>query len=210
MSPKKWIEGTGAIGIQSKAGRYGGTFAHHIIAFEFLSWVSPSYKLFFMEEYERLKSAEIEAAMEELPDRKASKVYFLPDHNLEPIFTAPPVLTAWQPEYEELSDEDIVNVALFGITQGQFRQQYPAAKGTVHNNSAISLIITHNALQKENNKMAQTGVPRKERFEMLNRLAMEQAVSQIRIAGRLLTDSADHDEETPVLDSVPEQALAGE
>ena len=147
-----------------------------------------------------MKGIEFEQTVTDLPEKKSKKLYLLPDHNLEPIFTAPPILTAWQPEYEHLSEDDIVNMALFGVTQEQFTLQYPTAKGTVHNNSAISHIITHNALQKRNTELIAAGIPKESRFIELNRMAMEQTVSLVKKANRLLMDSVHDEDESPMLD----------
>lgn len=173
MSPKKWIEATNAIGIESKAGRYGGTFAHYDIALEFMSWVSPAYKLHFLQEYQRLKGDEMQRQFA----AKAQQVFLLPGHNIDPIITELPQPIDWKQEYEDLSEEDIINIALFGITQEQFEQQHPRAMGTVHNNSAISHIITHTSLRSKNSELISAGVPKRDRLLILNEIAVEQTTA---------------------------------
>jgi len=173
MSPKKWIESTNAIGIESKAGRYGGTFANYDIALEFMSWVSPAYKLHFLQEYQRLKGEEMQRQFAAKPQQ----VYMLPGHSIDPLITDLPQPVEWKPEYEELCEADIINVALFGITQAQFEQQHPRAMGTVHNNSAIHHIIIHASLRNKSAELITAGVLKRDRFMILNEIAIEQTTA---------------------------------
>ncbi len=173
MSPKKWIESTKAIGIESKAGRYGGTFANYDIALEFMSWISPAYKLHFLREYQRLKGDEVQRQF----TARAKELYLLPGHSIEPIITTAPQSVEWEEGYESLSEEDILNVALFGITQLSFKEQHPSAVGMVHNNSSISHIIVHESLRMKNIELVAAGLSKRERLKALNELAIEQVAS---------------------------------
>lgn len=173
MSPKKWIESTNAIGIESKAGRYGGTFATYDIALEFMSWVSPAYKLHFLQEYQRLKGDEMQRQFA----AKSQQVFLLPGHSIDPIITDLPQPIEWKLEYEDLSEEDVINISIFGITQEEFENQYPRSMGTIYNNSSISHIITHTSLRGKNTELISAGVPKHDRLTILNEIAIEQTTS---------------------------------
>jgi hypothetical protein len=173
MSPKKWIEATRAIGIESKSGRYGGTFANYDIALEFMSWISPAYKLHFLREYQRLKGDEMQRQFA----AQAREVFLLPGHSVTPLITALPKPVIWDGRYEALNEDDIVNVALFGITQQEFEKKYPSAAGMVHNNSSISHIIVHQTLRMKNKELITAGLTIQERLAALNAIAIEQVDS---------------------------------
>ena len=182
MSPKKWIESTNAIGIESKAGRYGGTFANYDIALEFMSWVSPAYKLHFLREYQRLKSDEMQKQFAE----EARQVFLLPGHSVEPIINDLPNIVDWMPEYEELSENDLVNVAIFGVTQKQFELRHPQAIGTIHNNSTISHIVTHASLRIKSAELSVAGISKQDRMKILNEIAIAQTTS-LRQSSKTIT-----------------------
>lgn len=190
MSPKKWIESTNAIGIESKAGRYGGTFANYDIALEFMSWVSPVYKLHFLLEYQRLKEEEVQRKFA----TDSRRVFLLPGHGVDPIITDLPHSVVWKTEYEDLTEDDIINIALFGITQEEFMSRCPQAVGTVYNNSTVSHIITHGSLRNKNAELLIKGIPKQERLIILNEMAIEQIDSldennRKRIASETLEQS---------------------
>lgn len=130
MTPKRWIETTNAIGIVSKSGRYGGTFAHKDIAFEFASWVSVEFKLYFIKEYQRLKDDE-QKQLGWTAKRELAKLNYhihtdAIKNNLIPI-----ELNVQQTSIIYASEADVLNVALFGLTAKQWREQNPDLKGNI-------------------------------------------------------------------------------
>ncbi len=117
MSPKKWIDATNAIGIVSKSGRYGGTFAHSDIAFEFASWISPEFKLYIIKDYQRLKVDEnSRLSLGWNLHREISKINYRIHTDAVKEYLIPPELTAEQITFKYSSEADLLNVALFGIT----------------------------------------------------------------------------------------------
>lgn len=125
MSPQKWIKETNAIGIISKSGKNGGTFAHSDIAFEFASWLSPEFKLYLIQEFERLKKKESnQSKVEWQANRVLSKINYLV-HTDAIKMNIVPVLTEEQKKYVYAEEAEILNVALFGITSKQWKIQNP-------------------------------------------------------------------------------------
>lgn len=125
MSPQKWIKETNAIGIISKSGNNGGTFAHSDIAFEFASWLSPEFKLYLIQEFERLKRNEAyQYKIEWHANRVLSKVNYLV-HTDAVKTNIVPILTEEQKRYAYAEEADVLNVALFGMTAKQWRTQNP-------------------------------------------------------------------------------------
>ena len=126
LSPKKWIEATGAIGIYAKAGRGGGTYAHRDIAFEFGSWLSPEFKLYLIKEFQRLKDEEARTtALEWNFQRTLAKVNYKIHTDAIKEHLIPPLLTKAQTSVVYASEADLLNVALSGITAVQWRQSNP-------------------------------------------------------------------------------------
>ena len=180
LSPKKWIEATGAVGIQSKSGRYGGTFAHVDIAMEFASWISPEFKLYIIKDYKRLKTDEgHRLALEWNAKRELSKINYrihtdaIKDHLL------PQHLTPQQTSFTYASEADTLNVALFGITAKQWRERSPEASGNIRDHADIYQLIVLVNLESMNAELIKQGLAQKERLEYLNRMAIEQMRSLI-------------------------------
>lgn len=124
MSPKKWIDATGAIGIVSKSGRYGGTFAHSDIAFEFASWISPEFKLYIIKDYKRLKTEEnSRLSLNWNLNREISKLNYRIHTDAIKSNLIPPELTPEQIGYTYANEADMLNVALFGKTAKQWRTE---------------------------------------------------------------------------------------
>jgi hypothetical protein len=130
LSAKQWVEKTNSIGLIAKAGRYGGTYAHKDIAFEFASWVSPQFKLYLLREFQRLKEEEQKqlgwSAKRELARINYHIHTLAVSHNL-----IPKELTKEQINYIYASEADVLNVALFGITAKEWRDENPALKGNI-------------------------------------------------------------------------------
>ena len=175
LSPKKWIEATGAIGIQSKSGRYGGTFAHVDIAMEFASWISPEFKLYIIKDYQRLKSDEGHRfALEWNAKRELARVNYrihtdaIKDHLL------PQYLTPQQINFTYASEADMLNMALFGMTAKQWRTQCPDASGNIRDHADIYQLIVLVNLESMNAELIKQGLEQKDRLTYLNRMAVEQ------------------------------------
>ena len=125
MSPKKWIEATGAIGIVSKAGRYGGTFAQKDIAFEFASWISAEFKLYIIKDYQRLKNDEnSRLALGWNLNRTLAKINYRVHTDAIKDMLIPPDGTPQRQSYTYANEADVLNVALFGITAKEWRQAH--------------------------------------------------------------------------------------
>lgn len=142
LSPKKWIESTNAIGIQSKSGRYGGTFAHVDIAMEFASWISPEFKLYIIKDYQRLKTDEgHRLALEWNAKRELSKVNYRIHTDAIKEHLIPESLTPKQINFTYASEADMLNVALFGKTAKEWREQNRELDGNIRDYSTIHQLI---------------------------------------------------------------------
>ena len=142
MSPQKWIEGVGAIGMISKAGRYGGTYAHSDIAFEFASWVSAEFKLYIIKDYKRLKNDEnSKLSLDWNLNRALSKVNYRIHTDAVKENLIPPELTPEQIAYTYASEADLLNVALFGQTAKQWKNNNPSKKGNVRDDANLNQLL---------------------------------------------------------------------
>ena len=138
MSPKKWIEATNAIGIVSKSGRHGGTFAHSDIAFEFASWISPEFKLYIIKDYQRLKVDEnSRLSLGWNLYRDISKINYRIHTDAVREYLIPPELTPEQITYKYANEADLLNVALFGITAKKWRDDHPDKKGNRRDHASL-------------------------------------------------------------------------
>ena len=130
MTPQKWVEATGAIGIVSKAGRYGGTYAHKEIAFEFASWISVEFKLYLVKEFERLKTEEMKQLGWDIK-RNLAKINYRIHTDAIKENLIPPELSTKQVSMVYASEADVLNMALFGMTAKQWRDSHPDLKGNI-------------------------------------------------------------------------------
>ena len=139
LTPKKWIDATGAIGIVSKAGRYGGgTFAHKDIAFEFGSWLSPEFKLYLIKEFQRLKDDENNRlSLEWNLSRTLSKINYRIHTDAIKAYCIPEIITKEQAGYVYANEADVLNVALFGKTAKEWRDQNPGLDGNIRDQATI-------------------------------------------------------------------------
>ena len=180
LTPQKWISATNAIGIISKSGRYGGTFAHSDIAFEFASWISPEFKLYIIKDYQRLKADESHAkAIDWNVKREIAKSnYRLHTDTIKEAMA--PNLTPQQISYTYASEADMINVALFGVTASQWRAANPKMKGNIRDNASIEQLIVLANLECLNADYIQEGLTQRERLIRLNQAAAFQlkALSQ--------------------------------
>lgn len=176
MSPQKWIKETNAIGIISKSGKNGGTFAHSDIAFEFASWLSPEFKLYLIQEFERLKKKESnQSKVEWQANRVLSKINYLV-HTDAIKMNIVPVLTEEQKKYVYAEEAEILNVALFGITSKQWKIQNPdlAKKGNMRDYTDLLHLVILSNLENTNSELINEGIKQRERLIKLNESARRQ------------------------------------
>lgn len=175
MTPKKWIEGTNAIGIISQPGRYGGTYAHSDIAFEFASWISPEFKLYLIKDYQTLKAAENnKLSVEWNLNRTLAKLNYKVHTDAIKEHLIPPTLSAKQGGYKYASEADRINVALFGITAKQWRESNPDKNGNIRDNATTEQLLVLTNLESMNAELIRDKVPDPERTIKLNEMARRQ------------------------------------
>ena len=179
ITPKQWIEKTNAIGMTSKAGRYGGgTYAHSDIAFEFASWISPEFKLYIIKDYQRLKKDESERKAIGWDDKRAlSKINYHIHTDAVQKYLITDELTATEKGYTFADEADMLNVALFGKKAWEWRNEHPVEVRKGENirdyASAEELIILVN-MESQNAELIKAGLTQNERFEKLREMARTQ------------------------------------
>lgn len=173
LSPKKWIETTQAIGLLSKSGRYGGTFAHRDIAFEFASWISIEFKLYLIKEFQRLQEAEQKQLGWDVK-RNLTKINYRIHTNAIRANLIPPELTGKQVSLIYASEADVLNMALFGQTAKEWRDANPGEKGNVRDQANASQLVCLANLENLNALFINEGMTQAERLKKLNRIAIEQ------------------------------------
>ncbi|WP_215508353.1 KilA-N domain-containing protein [Peptoniphilus sp. EMRHCC_23] len=181
LSPKKWIEKTSAIGIVSKSGRYGGTFAHSDIAMEFASWISPEFKLYIIQDYKRLKSDEnSRLSLGWNLNREISKINYKihTDAIKEYILKD---LTNEQLSYKYASEADMLNVALFNKRAKQWREENPGLKGNMRDYASLKELLVLANMESYNAVLIGKGMNQKERMVELRKLAITQLRSLEKI-----------------------------
>ncbi len=183
MTPKKWIESTNAIGIISKSGRYGGTYAHRDIALEFASWISIEFKLYLLKEFQRLKEEE-QKAIGWSAKRELAKINYhihtdAIKHNLIPA-----ELTPQQISIIYASEADVLNVALFGVTAKEWSKANSNLKGNIRDYATINELICLSNMENLNSVFINEGLPQCERLIKLNQIAIQQMNVLTEIEGR--------------------------
>ena len=185
MSPTKWIETTGAIGIVSKSGRYGGTFAHSDIAFEFASWISAEFKLYIIKDYKRLKADENSRfSLNWNLNREISKLNYRIHTDAIKEKLIPPELTPAQISFTYANEADMLNVVLFGRTAKQWKDENPDIKGNMRDGATLNQLLILANLESYNAVLIHQGKNQKERMELLRQLALQ----QIRTLESISTD----------------------
>ena len=176
MSPQKWIKETNAIGIISKSGNNGGTYAHSDIAFEFASWLSPEFKLYLITEFERLKKNEAyQNKIEWHANRVLAKANYLVHTNaIKNVIV--PTLTDKQKRFIYADEADILNVALFGMTAKEWREGNPelADNGNIRDYTDLLHLVILNNLENINAELIKMNIPQSERLIRLNAAARKQ------------------------------------
>ena len=175
MSPKKWIEATNAIGIVSKAGRYGGTYAHSDIAMSFATWISPEFQLYIMKDYRRLKTDEnSRLSLNWNLNREISKLNYRIHTDAIKENLIPPELTPAQVAYTYANEADMLNVVLFGKTAKQWKDENPTSKGNMRDVATLNQLLVLANLESYNAVLIKQGKSQKERMELLRQLAVQQ------------------------------------
>ncbi len=175
LTPKQWIEKTGAIGITSSAGRYGGTYAHMDIAFEFASWVSVEFKLYLIREFQRLKDEENDRLQLGWNlQRTLAKINYRIHTDAIRDTLLPPALTRAQATVVYASEADLLNVALFGQTAKQWRDAHPDAEGNVRDHATLEQLVVLTNLESLNSVFIRQGLPAPDRLLRLNEIAISQ------------------------------------
>ncbi len=178
MTPKQWIERMGAIGITSHAGRYGGTYAHSDIAFEFASWISPEFKLYVIKDYQRLKTDEAKRA--EIgwdTKRELSKINYRIHTDAIKEFLITPELSKQEISYKYASEADVLNMALFGKTAKQWRAETGNKKKNMRDYASVEQLIVLVNLESMNADMIRQEIPMSERIQKLRSVAYYQLES---------------------------------
>ena len=187
MSPSKWIEGVNAIGIVSKAGRYGGTFAHSDIALEFASWISAEFKLYIMKDYQRIKQDEnSQLSLGWNLNREIAKLNYRIHTDAIKAHLIPPDLTPEQISYTYATEADVINVALFGQTAKQWRDANPDAKGNMRDQASLNQLLVLANMESYNAVLIEQGKRQSERLVLLHDLAVQQLETLSRLSANSL------------------------
>lgn len=173
LSPQRWIEGTNAVGIIAKSGRYGGTFAHRDIAFEFASWISPEFKLYLVKEFQRLKDEETKQLGWDLR-RDLAKINYRIHTDAIKERLVPQELTRQQINVVYASEADMLNMALFGLTAQEWRVINPDKKGNMRDYANVAQLVCLSNLESMNALLIHEGLTQPERLQRLNREAIQQ------------------------------------
>jgi len=173
LNPKQWVEKTRAIGIFSKTGRYGGTFAHKDIAFEFASWISVEFKLYLIKEFQRLKDEEHKQLGWDIR-RNLAKINYRIHTDAIRENLIPKELKKSQVNRVYASEADVLNMALFGVTAKEWRDANPDKKGNIRDYADISQLVCLSNLENLNAHFINDSIPQAERLEKLNAIAIHQ------------------------------------
>ncbi len=177
MTPSKWIESTNAVGIVSKAGRYGGTYAHYDIAMEFVSWLSPEFKLYIVQDYKRLKTDEnSKLSVSWNIHREISKINYKIHTDAVKEYLLKD-LTNEQLSFKYASEADMLNVALFNKTAKEWREENQDLKGNMRDYASLNELLVLANMESYNAVLIGKGIEQKERMVELRNLARTQLIS---------------------------------
>ncbi len=183
MSPTKWIEGVNAIGIVTKAGRYGGTYAHSDIAFEFASWVSAEFKLYIIKDYQRIKLDEnSKISLNWNLNRELSKLNYRIHTDAIKENLIPEEVTAFQKSMTYASEADMLNVALFNRTAKQWRDENPDKQGNIRDHADIDQLLVMANMESYNAILIEKGISQSERIQILRTYAVKQLDTLSRLS----------------------------
>lgn len=173
LSPKKWVESTNAIGIYSKSGRKGGTYAHRDLAYNFGMWLSPIFQLYLVEEYQRLKTEE-KKQLEWSAKRELSKINYHIHTDAIKHHLIPDEVTSAQASIIYAEEADVLNMAMFGMTAKQWRDANPELPGNIRDYATTIELICLSNMENINAVLINDGVPQGERLIKLNQIAIQQ------------------------------------
>lgn len=178
LSVKEWVEKTNAIGLKATAGRYGGTYAHPDIAFEFGMWISPQFKVYLIKEFQRLKSEENDRLkLEWNLQRTLAKVNYHIHTDAIKENLIPQEITKQQASFVYANEADLLNVALFGITSKEWRDSNPDKCGNIRDNATLEQLVVLSNMESINALLLRQGLTQNERLIQLNRVAITQMKS---------------------------------
>lgn len=173
ISVKEFVERTNAISITAKAGRYGGTYAHKDIAFEFAMWISPQFKIYIVKEFQRLKNEE-QKQLGWSAKRELAKINYRIHTDAIKINLIPVELTSQQTSTIYASEADVLNMALFGMTAKRWREENPDKKGNIRDYASVNELICLSNMENINAVLIEDGIDQKERLTKLNKIAIHQ------------------------------------
>jgi len=173
LTPKKWIESVNAIGMTTKQGRYAQTFAHKDIAFKFASWISVEFELYMIKEFQRLKEVE-QKTLEWTAKRELAKVNYRIHTDAIKENLIAPILTQKQISYVYANEADMLNVALFGKTASEWREENQDKKGNMRDYASVEQLLVLANLESYNAILIEQGLKQKERIVLLNKTASKQ------------------------------------
>ncbi len=173
ISVKEFVERTNAISLQAKAGRYGGTYAHKDIAFEFAMWISPEFKIYIVKEFQRLKEEE-QKQLGWSAKRELAKINYRIHTDAIKQNLVPQELTAAQKSFVYADEADMLNVAMFGMTAKQWRDANPDLKGNIRDYATINQLICLSNMENLNAVFINEGLSQSVRLEKLNKIAIQQ------------------------------------
>lgn len=173
LSPQKWIASTNAVGLVSRSGRYGGTFAHKDIAFKFASWISVEFELYIIREFQRLKEQE-QAQLGWSAKRELSKINYRIHTDAIKQNLLPQEVTPQQASRIYASEADVLNVAMFGMTASEWRAAHPDLKGNIRDYASINELICLSNMENLNAVFIEEGLSQSERLIKLNQIAIHQ------------------------------------
>lgn len=175
LSAKQWMERVNGIGVIARAGRYGGTFAHRDIAFEFGSWLSPEFKLYLIKEFQRLKEQETQGqGLEWNVRRSLTKANYRIHTDAIKQHLIPPTITKAQEGFVYASEADLLNKALFGMTAKEFKAKNPDKEGNLRDYATVEQLVVLASLESQNALLIHQKHPQDARLLILNQLAVSQ------------------------------------
>ena len=178
LSAKQWMEKVNGIGVIAKAGRYGGTFAHKDIAFEFGSWLSPEFKLYLIKEFQRLKEQESRATQLDWNVKRAlTKINYRIHTDAIKTHLIPPEISQLQQKSVYASEADLLNTALFGMSAKEWRDKNPDKDGNIRDYATVVQLVVLASLESQNALLIQQGYSQPQRLIVLNQLARIQTQS---------------------------------
>jgi len=186
LSPQRWIEATNALGVTSKSGRYGGTYAHKDIAFEFASWISVEFKLYLIKEFQRLKDDENRRlSLSWNLNRTLSKLNYRIHTDAIRDHLIPPEITLAQAAITYANEADILNIALFGLTAKQWRDANPKLDGNMRDHATVEQLLVLANIEGMNAELIRMSLLQGDRLKRLNQIAIRQMQTLTAVPVRL-------------------------